>query len=541
MRRTSFALVAVVVSGIVAVAPAAGAPEQTPKRGGTVVIGLDGDSCVNPLACGLRILTHKVLLPAFATAPDLTLQPRLVSSVTVTKRPPFTLTYRIRPEARWSDRVPVTARDFEFTHEAIQKARAANADLASYAVHDSVKAVRLLGAKIFRVVLRSRDARWQGLFEVVLPRHALAGQDLTSAWRDGIVNPKTGRPIGSGPFLLQRWERGKQYTLVRNPNYWGPHVSYLDRLVVRFQERVGGTPLPLEVLEGLRRGELDFAFTQDPSFVPELRRLPGVRVFHVTTDRWEHIDIRIGQGGHPALRDKRVRRALAYGVDRVNVVRRLYGDLDPAYRPSDSAIFLGSHAAYRPNWSKFRYRPAESRRLLEQAGCRRETDGIYSCAGRRLELRLVTLAGASHRIRSVELVQAQLRRAGMEIETQFAPGAVLFPKILPSGDFDLVFLAYIRGFAASETKRSFGCGAPGNLTGYCQRLVTRDLDQADRILDAEQRARVLNRADRQLAKDVPVIPFYDSPFVLALRNTVRNVVVSPEDLLWNAEDWWLER
>ena len=55
--------------------------------------------------------------------------------------------------------------------------------------------------------------------------------------------------------------------------------------------------------------------------------------------------------------------------------------------------------------------------------------------------------------------------------------------------------------------------------------MTRDLDQADRILDADQRARVLNRADRQLAKDVPVIPFYDSPFVLALRNTVRNVVV----------------
>ena len=540
MRRSSFALVAVVVSGIVAVAPAAGVPEQTPKRGGTVVIGLDGDSCVNPMACGLRIFTQKVLLPAFATAPDLTLQPRLVSGVAVTKRPPFTLTYHVRSEARWSDRAPVTARDFEFTHEAIQKARAANPDSALYAVHDSVKAVRLLGAKTFRVVLRSRDARWRSLFNVVLPRHALAGEDLATVWRDGIVNPKTGRPIGSGPFLLERWERGKQYTMVRNPNYWGPHLSYVDRIVVRFQQRSGGTALPLEVLEGLRQGELDFAYSQDPSFVSELRRVPGVRVFQTTTDRWEHIDIRMDQGGHPALRDKRVRRALAYGIDRVNIVRRLYAELDPRYRPSDSAIFLGGHASYRPNWNAYRQRPAESRRLLEQAGCRRGTDGIYSCAGRRLELRLVTLAGASHRIRTIELVQTQLRQVGIEVETQFAPGSVLFQKILPSGDFDLVFLAQLRGFAASETKLFFGCGAPGNLTGYCQRLVTRDLDQADRILDAGQRARVLNRADRQLAKDVPVIPFYDSPFVLALRNTVRNVVVSPEDLLWNAEDWWLD-
>ena len=45
MRRSSLALAAVVVSGIVAAAPAAGAPEQTPKRGGTVVLGLDGDAC----------------------------------------------------------------------------------------------------------------------------------------------------------------------------------------------------------------------------------------------------------------------------------------------------------------------------------------------------------------------------------------------------------------------------------------------------------------------------------------------------------------
>ena len=327
--------------------------------------------------------------------------------------------------------------------------------------------------------------------------------------------------------------------MVRNPNYWGPHVSYLDRIVVRFQQQSGGTGLPREVLEPLRQGELDFAFTQDPSFVSDLRRLPGVRVFHTTLDRWEHIDIRQGPGAIPRFENKLVRRALAYGIDRVAIVRRLYAELDPGFRPSDSAIFLGSHAAIGQTGTRYRYRPAESRRLLEQAGCRRGTDGIYSCAGRRLELRLVTPAGATHRIRTIELVQAQLRQAGIEVETQFAPAAVLFPKILPSGDFDLVFLARLSGFSASEIKRVFGCGAPYNLTGYCQRLVTRDLDQADRILDADQRARVLNRVDRQLAKDVPVVPFYDSPFVLALRNTVRNVVVSPEDLLWNAEDWWL--
>ena len=54
-----------------------------------------------------------------------------------------------------------------------------------------------------------------------------------------------------------------------------------------------------------------------------------------------------------------------------------------------------------------------------------------------------------------------------------------------------------------------------NYTGYCQRLVTGDLDQSDRIFGRTQWARVVNRADAQLAKDVPVIPLYEVPTVAA--------------------------
>ena len=52
-------------------------------------------------------------------------------------------------------------------------------------------------------------------------------------------------------------------------------------------------------------------------------------------------------------------------------------------------------------------------------------------------------------------------------------------------------------------KDAFGCGGVQNYTGYCQRLVTSDLDQADRILDAGKRALVLQRVDRRLAVTFP--------------------------------------
>jgi len=236
-----------------------------------------------------------------------------------------------------------------------------------------------------------------------------------------------------------------------------------------------------------------------------------------------------------------VRQALAYGIDRGAIVRRLFAELDPRYPASDSAVFQPNHESYRPNWDAYRYRPAESRRLLAQAGCRRGTDGIYVCGGRELELRLVTTAGARLRERHVELIQAQLRQAGIQVALSFAAGPALFGQLLPSGDFDLASFTRFYDVDATGTKNSLGCGGSSNVTGYCQRLVTRDLDQADRILDTGDRGRVLNRADRQLAKVVPVIPLYEVPLVLALRQTVRNVVVSPFNLFWNAENWWLER
>ena len=135
-------------------------------------------------------------------------------------------------------------------------------------------------------------------------------------------------------------------------------------------------------------------------------------------------------------------------------------------------------------------------------------------------------------------MQAQLRRVGIEVVLSYAAGSAFFTDILFPGQFDAVSYAFIRVTGFSP-KNIYGCGAGSNYTGYCQRLVTADLDQSDRILDDAQRARVLNRVDRQLAKDVPLIPLYQIPWVLAYKDTVRNVVSSPDNLFWNAEDWWL--
>ena len=70
---------------------------------------------------GQVVWSEKVLQKPFDVGPDFTYEESLVSRVDYTRRRPFTLTYHIRPEARWSDGVPVTAQDFIFTLQAIRR------------------------------------------------------------------------------------------------------------------------------------------------------------------------------------------------------------------------------------------------------------------------------------------------------------------------------------------------------------------------------------------------------------------------------------
>jgi peptide/nickel transport system substrate-binding protein len=533
------ALAVAIAVSLLAVSGAGGASAQSPKRGGTLVFRMVGGepTCLNQLDVRCTRpptaanIVDKVLARPFVVDTGFAFRPRLVSGVQFTRKRPFTLTYRIRPKARWSDGVPITARDFVFTLRAIRK----HGTALDRSLHAAVRSARAVDAKTLRVVLRPRIAGWRSLFGNVLPSHALRGEDLGQVWTDRIENPKTGRPIGSGPFLVERWDRGRELVLRRNPEYWGPHTAYLDRIVVKF---VAAASDPTEALE---RGELDVATGVPLDDVPAIRRKPRLRVSAAQGATFEHLDFRLGPGGHPALRNKLVRRALAYGLDRPAIVRQVYTEIDPRLRrPLDNMLLLTQEHNYAANWNRYRFRPGEARRLLEQAGCRRGTDGIYSCTGERLSFRLMTNAGIPSRERALSVVQDQLRRVGIEVRPVFVPGQVFFSQILPSGAFEIALYTWVSSPGASW-KDVYGCAGPQNFTGYCQRLVTTDLDQADRILDTGKRARALNRIDRRMARDVPTIPLYQFVVTSAYDARVHGFSMSPNTALWNAENWWLER
>jgi peptide/nickel transport system substrate-binding protein len=398
----------------------------------------------------------------------------------------------------------------------------------------------VLDRKTFRVTLRVPFADWRKLYDVVLPRHALARVDIAEVWRDTIDDPRNGRPIGSGPFLLQSYVRGQSITLVRNPRYWGPHTAYLDRLLYRLVLQD-----PIDPLAPLDRDEFDLTLSLGGSFVQadvaqEVRRRPGWRVVGWPASGMEHFAFRVGAGGHPALRLKAVRQALAFGIDRVAIANEIQAEAPrAARRPLDSSAFHPGEAFYRATWSRYRYDVARARALLVQAGCRRGADGVFSCAGERLRLRFVTTSGLPSRRSILELAAANLRAVGVEVVPLYVPNPVFFSQVVTSGDFDALLFSWL-GFGGVVWPEGW-CDKEQNWSGFCSRLLTRDLKQVERIVDPVQRARLLNAADAKRARAVPVLPVVQNVLRLVVKPRVRGFVPGGTQFEFpqNSEDWWL--
>jgi ABC-type transport system substrate-binding protein len=153
----------------------------------------------------------------------------------------------------------------------------------------------------------------------------------------------------------------------------------------------------------------------------------------------------------------------------------------------------------------------------------------------------VTIAGIESRRHTLELVQAQLRRVGVEVRPEYALFDDFFGTLVPNGDFDLALYAYGVGASTSGPGDTFECQKqPDNTTGYCDRLVSRDLDRATRILDDRRRIALLNGIDGRLATAVPALPLYQTKELFALDTTVRGVIPNGAGVFtWNAQDWWL--
>jgi peptide/nickel transport system substrate-binding protein len=328
------------------------------------------------------------------------------------------LTFRLRDNLSWSDGEALTAQDFVFTYEMIISPN--NAVATAYPYDSEIESITAPDDQTVVVTFTAPFIPWAAsLWHGILPEHILKpvyeaeGTIDNAEWN---LNPT----VGSGPYVLEEWESGSFARFVANDAYWGDPPK-IDEIFVRF------VPDDASQINALVTGDGDLGTFFDYSDVPTLEDA-GVTIYSVISGFDEGWFFFLGEPGHPALKDVRVRQAIAYAFDRASLVEDLllglttpaitFWDMTPPY--ADPSI---------PVWP---YNPDEARRLLDEAGWvdsngdgTRDKDGVE----------LVLTYGATDRdirIDTQAVAQQQLAEVGIGVD-------------LLTYEYDLFFSGYGEG------------------------------------------------------------------------------------------------
>ncbi len=452
----------------------------------------------------------------------------LLESAELTSTNPQTVVYKINPRATWSDGVPITAEDFIYNYQ-MRRPGATDVDgspaealryadvpdpLESITGSDDGKTVTLVFKRPYRF--------WQSMFwgaHALVPAHVAR----RVGWNRGFDRFDPSVVISGGPFRIASYNPGKDLTLVRNEKYWGRPAT-LDSIVYR----IVSDPIP-----ALENGEIDLVM-KDANIddVERLRRIPGVRtdVFVGLSQQQIGFNLR-----NELLAIPELRRAIALAVDRPAIVarfRNVAADLELA----NNHLFAKGQRWYRDT-SGGRYdRPdvAGAKALLEGIGFRLGTDGVYARGDQRLSLRISTGSNDAMRIGTQELVQDQLKRAGIELRPDNVPFPGLFTE-LSRGNFDIEITGYGKR-ADGAVPAQFRQG--GGNWGYSNSRLNQLVAQVAEELDEGRQIQLLEEADRLIWDDMPSLPLFHSPMLLAVRDTFVGVERnSAGGVFSNAERW----
>lgn len=332
-----------------------------------------------------------------------------------------TITLKLREDLVWSDGTPLTAEDFIFTYQMTIDPKNTVATTSPYDLVESVTA-----PDKYTVVTTFVEpyAPWLGtLWHGILPKHVL--QPVFD--KDGTIdNAEWNRAptVGCGPFVFKEWESGSFARFVRNDKYWMGQAR-LTEIFFRF------VPDDAAQIAALKAGDGDLGTFFAYSDVPELEAA-GIKVFKAYSGYNEGIFfLQHPEKGHPALKDVRVRQAIAYATDRFSLTKDLLlGLTEPAVSYWDNMPYVD------PALKPWPYDPEKAKQLLDEAGWKdSNNDTVRDKDGVELVLKYGT---TTREIRkdTQAVLQQQLAQVGIKVD-------------LFNYDSDIFFAGYGDGGPAS--------------------------------------------------------------------------------------------
>jgi peptide/nickel transport system substrate-binding protein len=332
----------------------------------------------------------------------------------------------------------------------------------------------------------------------------------------------------------------------RNTKYWGPK-PYLNQITFRFVEDTNTQ------IQQIRGGELTILNPQPQLTFTALKKVRSLKVQTFRGSSWEKLDFNLGYGKgpyNPLLKKKFVRVAIAHAINRESIVRTLLRPVAPGLPVMNDAIINSNSPFYKQYWKKYNYSAAAARQVMTKNGCRRGGDGIFTCQGQKASFHWTGTTGNQRRELTFEIVQSQLKAAGIQVIADFSPPSITFGRRLPQGDYDIADFAYTSSTPSiSAWDNVYGCRSEAkgiglqNRQGYCNKKVTNYLRAVNRELNPKKQYQLTDKAVKLMSNDMPILPMYQLPSMLIYRKNVHNLrdsTLSPGPF-WNVGSWWVSK
>jgi peptide/nickel transport system substrate-binding protein len=428
------------------------------------------------------------------------------------------ITYTIQPGATWGDGVPITTDDVLFSWEVGRNPKVGVPDQELYRKIVKIDAV---DKKTFVLHVDKVDYDYNAIndFEL-LPAHLErpAFADPENYQRRTIYDANPTNPgLWYGPYRITQALAGGQVVLEPNPTWYG-QKPYFKRITVRAIENSSA----LEA--NLLSGSIDYVageegFTIDQALAFEKRHGKDFNIIYKPGLIYAHVDLNLD---NPILKDKRVRQALMYGMDRQTMVGQLFEGKSPVANSFVNPLDW----MYDDSLPKYTYDPARAASLLDAAGWSKMDGGVrVNAAGQRLSLELMAASG-NRTIEIIEQVlQSQWKKIGIDVRLRNEPPRVFFGETVHKRKF--AAMAMFSWVSAPDnvprtTLHSSEIPTPENNwagqddTGFKNAEVDSLIDKLEVTLDKEQRRPLWRRLQEIYIDEVPVLPLYfrADPFVM---------------------------
>lgn len=440
------------------------------------------------------------------------------------------IVYHLRSGVKWHDGAPFGADDVIFTYHAVMNPKN---DIPSRSGYDLIASIEKRNDTTVVVHLKKAWSPFVSSFftmsstsYAILPKHLLEKEpDLNRV----AFNTK---PVGTGPFIVDRWQRGSHIVFRANPNYWRGRPK-LDRIEYET------VPDENTILTQLRAHETDLEFNAPTTQYPSLSGIPGVKVTLTPFTSYTQIAFNLKR---PLVADVRVRRALRYATDTKTLIEKVaHGVAIPG--DSDQPPFSWAHNGHLPQLT---FDPAKARALLDESGWRPGPDGIRVKDGRRLSLLLTSAGGSATGKATAILLQSWWHDVGVETQVKDYQTALYFATygeggIVQTGKFDVALYAWINGVDPDDSTQ-YMCDqfppAGQNTNWWCNREVDRAEAAALASNDRAVRKAAYDRIQELMVEDVPFIPQWFSRRIDAFNTDLKNYrPAHAVTNFWNSWEW----